>query len=90
MICAADGLGLVPVWARTQGWTVVLEWIFGMTQTPVSDFSIFYGYPWLRLTKDGYANIMHPNIEQLAVYQNAVRQHHPTLERVGCTMDGIK
>jgi len=40
-ITAADGLGLVLAWTRTRGSVMVLELIFGLTQTPVSMICIF-------------------------------------------------
>ena len=45
MMSAADGLGLVLTWTRTCGSTMVLQLIFGMTQTSISDYlTILYSY----------------------------------------------
>ena len=39
---AADGLGFVLTWTKTCGSTMVLQLIFGMTQSSVSDYLTFY------------------------------------------------
>ena len=36
------------------------------------------------------AKVKPPSLEQIVVYQEAVRQRHPMLQNVWCTMDGIK
>ena len=41
LMSAADGLGLVLTWTRTRGSTMVLELIFGMTQTSILDYLAF-------------------------------------------------
>lgn len=40
LICAADSLGFILAWTGTQGSTIELELIFGMTQIPVSAICI--------------------------------------------------
>ena len=68
-----------------------LELFFGMTQTTVSDYLHFCMVILIRiLQRMDDAKISQPNIERIAEYQQAVRQRHPTLENVWCTMDGIK
>ena len=42
IVSASDALGLVLVWTRTRGSKFVLEVIFGMTQTCVSDYSSIF------------------------------------------------
>ncbi len=41
LMSASDGLGLVLTWTRTRGSTMVLQLIFGMTQTSISDYLTF-------------------------------------------------
>ncbi len=78
LISAVDGLGLVLAWTRTRGSTMVLELIFGMSQTAVSEYLYFCMIILILVLQrmDG-AKIKQPSIEQIAEYQDAVRQHHP-------------
>ena len=90
-ITAADGLGLVLVWTRTRGSAMVLELIFGMTQTPVSVYLHFSMVILIRVLQNmDDAKIKRPTVERIVQYQDSIRQRHPRLENVWCTMDGIK
>jgi hypothetical protein len=42
------------------------------------------------LQRIDHVKTMQPNVEQIAEYQDAVRQRHPMLDNVWCTMDRIK
>ena len=80
LISAVDGLGLVLVWNRIRGSTMVLELIFGMSQTAVSEYLYFCIIILiLVLQRMDDTKIKQPSIEQIAEYQDAVRQHHPML-----------
>ena len=90
-ITAADGLGLVLAWTRTRGSVMVLELIFGLTQTPVSMYLRFSMAILIRvLQRMDDARIKRPTVEQIVKYQDSIRQRHPRLGNVWCTMDGIK
>ena len=90
-ISAEDGLGLVLAWTRTRGSTMVLELIFGMTQTPVSEYLYFCMIILIRVLQAmDDAKIKPPCMEKIIEYQGAVTQRHPLLQNVWCTMDGIK
>jgi hypothetical protein len=91
LMTAADGLGLVLTWTRTRGSTMVLELIFGMTQTSISDYLAFCTHILVHVLKgNNDAKIKRPTIEKIQQYKQAVIQRHPFLEDVWCTMDGIK
>ena len=91
LISAVDGLGLVLAWTRTRGSTMVLELIFGMSQTAVPEYLYFCMIILIRvLQRMDDTKIKQPSIEQIVGYQDAVRQRHPMLQNVWCTMDGIK
>ena len=83
MLSAADSLGLVLAWTRSQGSLMIRELIFGMTQTTVSDYLHFCMVILIRkLQKVDRAKISQPNIERIAEYQQGVMQQHPTLDNV--------
>ncbi len=91
LLSAADGLGLVLTWTRTRGSTMVLELIFGMTQTSISNYLAFCSHILINvLMGKEDAKIKRPTIEKIQEYKQAVLQHHPLLEDVWCTMDGLK
>lgn len=91
LMSAADGLGLVLTWTRTRGSTMVLELIFGMTQTSISDYLAFCTHILINvLMGKEEAKIKRPTIEKIQEYKQAVLQRHPLLEDVWCTMDGLK
>ena len=70
---------------------MVLELIFGMTQTPVSVYLQFCMLILIRVLQNmDDAKIKRPTVEQIVQYQESVRQRHPRLENVWCTMDGLK
>jgi hypothetical protein len=91
LMSAADGLGLVLTWTRTRGSTMVLELIFGMTQTSILDYLAFCSHILINvLMGKEDAKIKRPAIEKNQEYKQAVLQPHPLLEDVWCTMDGLK
>ena len=86
-----DRLGLVLTWSRTQGSTLVLQIIFGVTQSSKSDYLTFFMYMLIHVLqqiKD--AKIKCPTAEKVREYQDAVQRRHSLLSEVWCTMDGIK
>ena len=91
LMSAADGLGLVLTWTRTCGSTMVLELIFDITQTSMSDYLAFCTHILVHVLKGKEdAKIKRPTNEKNQEYKQAVHQRHPFLEDVWCTMDGIK
>ena len=91
LVMALDALGLVLVWMRTRGSKFVLEVIFGMTQTCVSDylsFSIIILISVLHRKND--AKIRRPTVEKIQQYKDAVAECHPAHRDIWCVMDGIK
>ena len=50
LVAASDGLGLVLTWTRTLGSTMVLQLLFGMAQTSISDCLAFctHGDGWCK------------------------------------------
>ncbi len=70
---------------------MVLELIFGMTQTSISNYLAFCTHILINvLMGKEEAKIKRPTIEKIQEYKQAVLQHHPLLEDVWCTMDGLK
>ena len=84
-------LGLVLMWTRTRGSYVVLQMIFGLTQTAVSVY-LRFGRRILNevLSKDPDAVIVEPSEEVIRSYQEVIANRHPKLNGVWCTMDGLK
>jgi hypothetical protein len=91
LMSAADGLGLVLTWTRTRGSTMVLQLIFGMTQSSISDYLTFCTHILIHVLQGrDDAKIKRPTPEKIVEYQQAVYHHHPFLGDVWCTMDGVK
>mgnify|MGYP006212728247 CR=1 FL=1 len=68
---------------------MVLELIFGLTQTSISDYLVFCTHILVHVLKgNNDAKIKRPTIEKIQQYQQVVSQRHPFLEDVWCTMDG--
>jgi hypothetical protein len=91
LMSSVDGLGLVLTWTRTRGSTMVLQLIFGMTQTSVSDYLNFCSRILLHVLQSlDDAKIRRPTVQKIREYQEAVYRRHPFLADVWCTMDGLK
>ena len=83
LMSAAGGLGLVLTWTRIHGSTMVLELIFGMTQTSILDYLAFCSHILINvLTGKEDAKIKRPTIEKNEEHKEAVLQCHPLLEDV--------
>ena len=91
MIDSRDGIGLVLAWTRTRGSQMVLQLIFGMTQTCASLY-IQFGSRILThvLQQIDDARVRVPSIQYVEKMMDLVRRKHPALENVWCTMDGLK
>ena len=91
LITAADCLGLCLAWTRTRGSSMVLQLIFGMTGSPVSMYLRFGRRILIQVLKaEPDAAIKIPDDATIRLFQDHVRQRHPVLENVWCTMDGLK
>lgn len=88
---ARDCLGLVLAWTRTRGSQMVLQIIFGMTGTSVSRY-IEFGSRILIQVLQGLdeAKIHIPSINYVEEMKQKIRDKHPLLQDVWCTMDGLK
>lgn len=91
LIDARDCLGLLLAWTRTRGSQMVLQMLFGMTGTCVSDY-IQFGIKILVqvLQELEEAKVYIPTIDYVNSMKALVRNKHPLLENVWCTMDGLK
>jgi hypothetical protein len=88
---SSDGLGLVLTWTRTRGSTMVLQLIFGMTETSISTYLTFCTHILIHVLQGiDDARVRRPSVEKIREYQEAVSRRHPFLNDVWCTMDGIK
>jgi hypothetical protein len=88
---SADGLGLVLTWTRTHGSTMVLQLIFGVTQSSISDYLTFCIQILIQVLQGmDDSKIKWPMVEKIQEYQEAVKQCHPFLGDVWCMMDGVK
>lgn len=88
---ARDCLGLVLAWTRTRGSQMVLQMLFGMTGTCVSDYIQFGIRILIQLLQElEEAKIYIPSINYVELMKQLVRNKHPLLEDVWCTMDGLK
>jgi DDE superfamily endonuclease len=91
LMAAEDCLGLVLAWTRTRGTNMVLQLIFGMTGTPVSMYLRFARRVLIRvLVQEPDSAIRIPDNDTIVKYQEAVKERHPALQNVWCTMDGLK
>ena len=91
LMSAPNDLGLVLTWTRIRGSTMVLELIFGMTQTSILDYLAFCSHILINvLMGKEDAKIKRPAIEKNQEYKQAVLQCHLFLEDVWCMMDRIK
>ena len=88
---AADGLGLVLTWTRTRGSTMVLQLIFRMTQSSISDYLTFCTHILIDVLQGQTdAKIKGPTPEKIVECQQAVYRCHPFFGDVWCTMHGLK
>jgi len=91
LMTSIDALGLVLTWTRTRGSTMVLQIIFGMTQSSVSEYLTFCTHILIHVLQGiPDSKIKRPSEEKIRQYQAAVYRRHPFLSDVWCTMDGIK
>ncbi len=90
-ICPEDCLGLVLAWTRTKGSLMALQLILGMTFTNLDDYLHFAKRIIVKvLRKDEQAHVRIPSSEKIEEYKEMVRNRHPFLTDVWCTMDGLK
>ena len=86
-----DCLGLVLAWTRTRGSLMALQLILGMTFTNLNDYLLFAKRIIIKvLRKDQRAHVRIPSSEKIEEYKEMVRNRHPFLNDVLCTMDGLK
>ena len=86
-----DCLGLVLAWTRTRGSLMALQLIFGMTFSNLDDYLLFAKWIIVKvLRKDQRTQVRIPSSEKIEEYKEMVRNWHPFLTDVWCTMDGLK
>jgi hypothetical protein len=86
-----DCLGLVLAWTRTRGSLIALQLIFGMTFSNLDDYLLFVKRIIVKvLRKDQRAHVRIPSSEKIEEYKDMVRNRHPFLTDVWCTMDELK
>ncbi len=91
LMTSCDGLGLVLTWTRTRGSLMVLQMLFGITQTGTSNYLTFCTHILVRVLQGmNDARIMRPNEDRVQQYKDSIQIQHPSLENVWCTMDGLK
>ena len=91
MITAKDCLGLCLAWTRTRGSSMVLQIIFGMTGTSVSMYLRFGRRILVRvLQNEADCAIRIPDVTKIRMFQDCIKERHPALQDVWCTMDGLK
>ena len=86
-----DCLGLVLAWTRTWGSLMALQLIFGMTFSNL-DYYLLFGKRIIVmvLRNDQRASVQIPSSEKIEEYKEMVKNRHPFLTDVWCTMDGLK
>jgi hypothetical protein len=86
-----DCLGLVLAWTRTRGSLMALQLIFGMTFSNI-DYYLLFGKRIIVmvLRNDQRASVQIPSSEKIEEYKEMVKNRHPFLTDVWCTMDGLK
>jgi hypothetical protein len=91
VVTSSDCLALVLSWTRTRGGMFVLQIIFGLSASTVSEY-IRFGRRLLIeiMNKDEAAQVRIPPAEKIAEYNRAVEARHPALKKVWMTMDGLK
>ena len=79
------------MWTRTRGSHVVLQMIFGITQTAVSIY-LRFGRRTLTavMNEDPAAQFVIPSEDEIRNFQSSIAEKHPALNGVWCTMDGLK
>jgi hypothetical protein len=86
LISASDCLGLVLAWTN-----MVLQIIFGMSSTSVLMYLRFGRRILIKvLRNEPNAAIQIPDIDTIRMYQQVIKERHPNLQGVWCTMDGLK
>ena len=90
-ICPEDCLGLVLAWTRMRGSLMALQLIVGMTFSNLDDYLLFGKQIIVMvLRKDQQAHVQIPSSEKIEEYEEMVRNRHPFLTDVWCTMDGLQ
>jgi len=90
-ICPEDCLGLVLAWTRTRGSLMALQLILGMTFSNLDNYLLFAKRIIVKvLRNDQRAHVRIPSSETIEEYKEMVRNWHPFLTDVWCTMDGLK
>jgi len=86
-----DCLGLILAWTRTRGSMMCLQIIFGLTQSILSLY-LQFGMNLLILVLQDLeeAKVKVPSTNKISELQSLVRNRHPVLTDVWCTMDGLK
>ncbi len=87
----ADCLGLVLVWTCARGSLNVLQLIFGLTYTNLSEYLRF----GIRLIVDTFrdnplARVSIPSVEEIETFKAAFAMWHPLLNDCWAMMDGLK
>lgn len=91
LIQGKDYLALSLAWTRTRGSNMVLQLIFGMSNTSVSMYLRFGRRILVKiLRRHPLAAVRVPTPEKIREYSEAIATRHPNLENVWCTMDGLK
>lgn len=91
LINGRDCLALYLAWTRTRGSCYVLQMLFGMTATCVSVYLRFGRRILIKvLQSQDNSAIRLPTEQQVEEYKTAIKERHPLLENVWCTMDGLK
>jgi hypothetical protein len=91
LVSSTTSLGLVLMWTRTRGSHVVLQMIFGLTQTAVSIYLRFGRRTLITvLNEDPVPKFVIPSEDEIRNYQSCIAEKHPALSGVWCTMDGLK
>jgi hypothetical protein len=86
-----DRVGLVLTWTQTQGLAMVLQMIFGITQSSLSNYLTFCTYILIHVLQQMEdAKIKRPNAEKVMEYHDALQHHHLLLSEVWCNMDGLQ
>jgi len=91
LLTAEDCLGLLLTWTRTRGSQFPLQMIFGVTGSPLDVYLKFARRIMIKiLLQEELAQVRMPDEETVRAYQAAIKDKHPNLDGVWCTMDGLK
>ena len=91
LITGRDCLALNLAWTRTKGSCYCLQMLFGMTSTCVSVYLRFGRRILIKVLQQQHeAAIRLPSRADVDEYVKSINERHPVLEKVWCTMDGLK